>query len=212
MKVEPDEHLISAGECFMFLAWVESAMRDLVVLESGGEDMRRRYNKAFGQDSHPSDFSQKRLELGKCTFGQLKNKFLEIWPQQREIREAIERIVIWRNGFGHANVQPFRKYLLYTPDERAWQKINEYMKCDVCYDYMKNCQCSDSELAEPRTLIFRCFDSGFLNSFYGDIKLVDIGCLTPTARYLSVEYRGVAWPVHGGYIAGENRPICEKQI
>ena len=38
-SVEPDELLIDAGECFMFLLWSETVMRDIVVLKEGGEEV-----------------------------------------------------------------------------------------------------------------------------------------------------------------------------
>ena len=109
IQVQFDDHLRSAGECFMFLLWVESYMRDLVVLQEGGEDMRNRYNKAFGRENHPSDFAQNRLKLSDLAFGKIKNRFLCHWPQWKEdkdVHEAIERVVIFRNGFGHAHIQP----------------------------------------------------------------------------------------------------------
>ena len=56
-SVEPDELLIDAGECFMFLLWSETVMRDIVVLKEGGEDMRRRYSEAFGSDLTPGNSS-----------------------------------------------------------------------------------------------------------------------------------------------------------
>ena len=112
---------------FMFLCWVESTMRDFLALNEGGEDMRQRYNEAFGNQKHPADFSRKRMEIGRCSFGRIKNRFLCTWPEwkdRRNVREALERAVIWRNGFSHANVQPFRPYLLYTPSKNAWIAIN----------------------------------------------------------------------------------------
>ena len=39
MKVKIDQHLINAGECFMYLCWVENTMRNFLVLEQGGRDM-----------------------------------------------------------------------------------------------------------------------------------------------------------------------------
>ena len=114
-SAEPDRLLIVAGECFMHLLWVETVMRDLMVLREGREDMRRRYSMAFGRESHPSDFSRKRMELGTRDFGFVKEQFLEYWPEWRddwEVHDAIERVAIWRNALGHANVQPFREFLL----------------------------------------------------------------------------------------------------
>ena len=60
LNVQPDRLLIEAGECFMYLQWCETMMRDLVVLKNGDVDMCRRYSEAFGRAPHPSDFSRKR--------------------------------------------------------------------------------------------------------------------------------------------------------
>ena len=56
----------------MFLLWCETTMRDLVVLKEGGEGMRRSYARAFGKDSHPSDFSRRRLEHGVRDFREIQ--------------------------------------------------------------------------------------------------------------------------------------------
>ena len=97
-QVTTDNHLIAAGECFMFLCWVESYMRDLVVLWEGGKDMRKRYNEAFGRENHPSDFAQNRLILSARSFGEIKNRFLCHWPkwkEEKDIHESIKRAVIF---------------------------------------------------------------------------------------------------------------------
>lgn len=117
-KVESEEFLIEAGQCFMYLLWSETVMRDFVALKEGGDDMCRRYSQAFGKTPHPRDFSRLRLELGKLDFSVIKERYLghwSKWKNSREIRDAIERVVLWHNGLGHANVQPFRGSLLYTP-------------------------------------------------------------------------------------------------
>ena len=176
-KVEPDEHLIAAGKCFMFLCWVESYMRDLLVLQEGGEYMRKKYNEAFGCDNHPACFAKKRLELGKCSFEKIKTQLLCKWPQWKEhsnVHESIERAVIFRNGFGHANVQFFRPFLLYTPNSKSQESINNYMKCPKCLKNYKSCKCSGNDEAKPRTLIFRCLDKEFRKTFYGDIETIDL--------------------------------------
>ena len=169
-------------------------MCDLVVLKEGDEGMRRRYSKAFGTDPHPSDFSHRRLELGMEDFTVIKDRFLCHWPQwkdHREVRDAIERVVIWRNGLGHANVQPFRGHLLYTPNRTSWKRIGDYMRCHQCYKYYKDCDCCHENLAEPRSVIVK---DETLRTIYEDIRTVDVECFYPAAKSLDVEYRGLAWP------------------
>ena len=195
----------------MFLCWVESSMRDLLVLGNASDDMRRRYNRAYGAERHPADFVRERLELGRRSFGQIKNQFLCKWPEWKDkadIHDVIERIVIYRNGFGHAQVQPFRRYLLYTPSQNAIKGILEFMRCKICLQRLKDCECKRDDMAEPLTLKFACLDREFLVQLYGDIKTVDQECLLNTAIELDVAYQGVAWPGGKQYALAEHRPIA----
>ena len=206
-SIESDEFLAAAGECFMFLLWSETAMRDLVVLKEGDEDMRIRYSRAFGKEPHPRDFSRQRLELGRKDFTLVKNLFLSLWTQWNidgEIRDAIERVVIWRNVLGHANVQPFRGHLLYTPTEASWRRIHEHMRCHQCYEYHKDCDCEQPERGEPLSITVK---DETLQSIYEDIRTVDVECFYPAAISIDVPYRGVAWPTEEGeYVLMDHRP------
>ena len=192
-----DKHLVSAGTWFMFLCLIESTMRDFVTLKEGDDDMRRRYNEAYGRKDHPLDFAQKRLELGRCTFGNIKERFLCLWPKWKNcqrVHEAIERLVIYRNGFAHPQVQWGRSYLLYTPAESAWGKINKYMRCPKCEQFRKDCKCRHVDAMKPHTLIFPFLDKNFTDQLDGDIRTVELDCLKPTAKCLGVEYLGIEWP------------------
>ena len=212
-RIERDEHLIAAGECFMSLCWVESTMGDLIVLQDGDDDMRKRYNDAFGHENHPADFTRNRLNLGKLTFEKVKEKFLYRWPDFRKsktVHKSIERAVIFRNGFSHANIQPFRPYLLYTPDKSACKKIKKYTKCPKCLNYREICKCQDDNLSDPRTLIFRCLEKEFLTSFYGDIQRIDLECFVHAAKSIDVAYRGWAWPRDNEYVIGRSHPSTPK--
>lgn len=206
-SVEPDRLLIAAGECFMHLLWIETVMRDLVVLREGGENMRRRYSAAFGKDPHPSDFSTRRMELGTRDFGVVKGQFLEYWPEWRddaEVHDAIERVVIWRNALGHANVQPFREFLLYTPADSAWKRIQRYTRCHKCFRYLVDCGCDHDDVAEPHSMTVRLRT---LQTIYLDIRTVDVSCFYPVAVSMDVAYQGFGWLTgDGGYLVREHRP------
>ena len=206
-SIEPDEFLGAAGECFMILLWSETVMCDLVVLKEGDESMRRRYSGAFGKAPHPRDFSRQRLELGRSDFRVIKDRFLSLWPEWEaygEIRDAIERVVIWRNVLGHANVQPFRKHLLYTPTEASWRRIREHMRCHQCYKYHKDCDCEQQDRGEPLSIVVR---DETLQTIYEDIRTVDVECFYPAAVSIDVAYRGVAWPIEEGeYVLMDHRP------
>lgn len=205
-SIEPDEFLIAAGQCFMFLLWSETAMCDLVVLREGDQNMRKRYSEAFGKEPHPRDFSRKRLELGRKDFTAIKERFLTLWPKWKmhgEIKDAIERVVIWRNVLGHANVQPFRGYLLYTPTEASWKRICEHMRCHQCYKYHKDCSCELQDRTDPYSIIVK---DETIRTIYEDIRTVDVECFYNAAVSIDVAYRGVAWPAEEGeYILMDHR-------
>ena len=195
VAVEVDHFLSEAGECFMYLLWVESTMCDLITLQKGGQDMVGQYNKAYGNASHPSDFSTKRLELKSLSFSKIRDEFFCLWSQWKKnaVRESIERVVILRNAFSHAQVQPFRNYLLYNP--KYWNSIRTYMKCGRCSNYLRDCDCSKEDLSDPQCLKL---DSGVVCGAYEDIKVIDCDCLCPTAADMGVKYRGIAWPSENG--------------
>ena len=181
----------------MFLLWVESTMRDFIVLNDGGEDMRQKYNNAFGKENHPSDFALERLKIGRCDFSKIKEKFVSILPEEIkaiDVVEAIERSVIYRNAFGHAQVQLLRPFLLYTPKNNSLDKIKKFTKCGLCGKTLKDCQCEGVGYTEPTTLVLRCLEPNFLKNFYADIRTVDLECFVPTAKHINVKYRGPKWP------------------
>ena len=203
IKVEPHGLLIEAGQCFMFLLWSETVMRDFVVLQEGGEEMRKRYSEAFGKEPHPTDFTYERLKLGESDFSKVKHRYLSHWPQwrnNRSIWDTIERVVFWRNALGHANVQPFREHLLFTP--RSWKTFNNHFKCHLCLQYHKDCNCVFENISNPKSFAIR---DETLQSIYADIRAIDISCFHPTSELLNIEYRGVAWPTNsGGYMIKKN--------
>ena len=206
-KVEHYRLMIEAGECFMFLQWCQTVMIDFVVLKQGGDDMCRRYSAAFGEKPHPSDFTHARLELGKLDFSQIKDCFAGYWPQicqEKEVADAIERLVLWRNALGHANVQTFRAHLLYTPTDRNWPRLRAVFRCHKCLEYLENCECSNEDVGEPLSLAIK---QNTIIEIYKDIELVDLRCFFPVACILNVSYRGVAWPkLGGGYVLQEHQP------
>ena len=206
-SVQEDPHLIAAGECFMFLSWVQSAMCDLLALEALGPESQARYNAAHKANAPwPMEFSIERLTLSKESFGSLKDRFLDKWPQWRahDVHASIERVVLLRNAIGHAQVQPLRPYLLYVPEDGRWGALEKYFTCERCRLPLKTCTC---EHGFPKALYLPCQESGFLLSLYGDIRSVDMECLLPTAKLLGVEYQGCAWPTaNGNYTVTRHRP------
>ena len=151
-SVQNDPHLIAAGECFMFLSWVQSAMCDLLALEALGPESRTRYNTAHkANDPWPTDFSNERLTLSKESFGSLKNRFVDTWPQwsAHAVHDAIERVVLLRNAIGHAQVQLNRPYLLYVPEDGRWPVLESYFTCGRCGLPLNSCACEHATPEGP---------------------------------------------------------------
>ena len=167
LSAQTDSHLITAGECFMFLSWVQSAMCDLLALEALSPESRARYNAAPAANaSWPQDFSTNRLTLSKESFGALKGRFLDKWPQWRthNVHVSIERVVLLRNAIGHAQVQPLRPYLLYVPEDGRWGALEQYFTCGRCHLPLNACTC---EHGSPKSLRLPCQEPWFLESLYG---------------------------------------------
>ncbi|MCY4134641.1 MAG: hypothetical protein OXG30_06965 [bacterium] len=182
-------------------------MVDLVVLCEGDEDMRFRYTSAFGRGPHPRDFSRQRMELGKHDFATIKERFLAAVPQLnlgQDTQEAVERVVIWRNMLGHANVQPFRGYLLHTPPPKKWERISRHLRCPQCLKFYADCGCETHDQSEPLTVKI---EEEALLTILEDVRTVDAQCLYPAAVSIDVPYRGLAWPISGDeYEINEHRP------
>ena len=173
-------------------------MCDLLALNPLGPQGRARYNAAFQAGGPwPGDFTEERLTLSKNSFGSLKNRFLDTWPQWRAhtVQDAIERVVLLRNAIGHAHVQPYRPYLLYVPEDGRWPALGANFTCERCRLPLKSCTCAH---ATVKSLILPCREPWFVASLYADIQCVDTQCLLPTAKLLGVEYQGCAWPDGSG--------------
>ena len=188
--IEPDLWWIKAGECRQFLSWVQSQIVDFIVLEGMDNHEREQYNEP---GNHPTCFSQKRGEWIEKSFSCIMKKFFEIWPKyenEKEIHEAIERVCIFRNAFSHAQVQPFRGYDLYYPNN--WNKINQFCYCGLCFKYFGECNCNRKDISDPPCL--KLDEKLVVDTVYLDIKRIDQECFYPISLELGVKYSGVAWP------------------
>ena len=212
LKVQNDPNLQLAGECFMYLLWVESTMIDFLTLEAGDSEMRNGYNIACRSGGDlPKDFAKKRLELSRETFEAVKKDFLKRWPRWEndpEVYGAIERAVIFRNAIGHAQVQLLRPYLLYTPkpkkEGKEWDVLNQYLSCAACRKLLKDCVCKGDNIGSPRSLKL-AFRRGQIE-IYDIIETIDWKCFLPTSQLLNVAYRGIAWPSGAGFKRPQNDP------
>ena len=111
------------------------------------------------------------------------------------MHESIERVVLLRDAFGHAQIQPFRPYLLYVPVDGKWSALGRYFRCAKCLLPLNQCSC---DRASTEALSLPCQEQWFLDSLYGDISCVDFECFVPTAKLLGVEYKGGAWATANG--------------
>ena len=189
LKIEPDPLLVEAGECFMFLLWAECLMVDFIALAEGDRALRDVYNT---DGPHPRNFSKRRLTLKAFDLSVVVDMFLQRWPQwesDSELYHCLHRVAIWRNALGHAQVQPFRGYLLYHP--RSWKRIKKHMRCGRCHEFLENCPCPPAlNVSDPPCMILR---RDTIDTIYLDIKELDRRCFLPTAVSLDVKYLGIAW-------------------
>lgn len=197
IKMHKDQNLILAGESFMYLRWVESAMIDFLTLEAGGSEMRDNYNRTYGHGDWAVDFAKNRLERSEKSFGTVKEDFLEKWPcwkNDPEVHGAIERAGIFRNAIGHAQVQLRRPYLLYMPKSKGgeeWNILSQYLSCLTCHKPIKDCFCKGDDTAFPRSLKFT-FQPGH-NDIVDILYTLDRKCFLPTSKLLNVAYWGLEW-------------------
>jgi hypothetical protein len=111
---KPEENMVNAGILFMFTAWLQSQMSDLIIFSQ---------NRSFIPDfiatpeRVPSDFHKKRVEYWEKHFGPVKNEFKEEFSNLLTDAEKkdVEEIYHLRNMIAHAHVSTGRNYMLYRP-------------------------------------------------------------------------------------------------
>lgn len=111
---KPEKNMVNAGIVFMFTAWLQGQMSDLIIFKKNPElipDFIENPKRV------PSEFSKLRVEYWEKQFGPVKNEFKEVFSNQLSDAENrdVEEIYHLRNMIAHAHVSVGRDYMLYRP-------------------------------------------------------------------------------------------------
>ena len=120
----PEKNMVNAGIVFMFTAWLQGQMSDLVIFKNNPDlladfiDNPRRV---------PNAFHRVRVTYWEKQFGPVKSEFKEAFADilTDEEKIDIEELYHLRNMIAHAHVSVGRDYMLYRPfgGERREQKL-----------------------------------------------------------------------------------------
>jgi len=122
----PEKNIVNAGIVFMFTAWLQGQMSDLVIFKN---------NPDFIADfvDNPSrvqnSYHRIRVTYWEKQFGPVRNEFKKAFADilTDDEKKDIEELYHLRNMIAHAHVSVGRDYMLYRPSggERREQKLIE---------------------------------------------------------------------------------------
>lgn len=125
---KPNENMVNSGIVFMFTAWVQGQMSDLIIFSKN-----KHLIAPFVENPKrvPNEFHRIRVQYWEKHFGPVKNEFKEIFSDiltDSEKSDA-EEIYHLRNMIAHAHVSGARDYMLYRPS--GGQKREEKLIKDL---------------------------------------------------------------------------------
>lgn len=111
---KPDENMVNAGIVFMFTAWLQGQMSDLIIFKN---NPRLIPDFVANPERVPSQFHQIRVAYWEKQFGPVKNEFKEVFSDllTDDEKRDVEEIYHLRNMIAHAHVSVGRDYMLYRP-------------------------------------------------------------------------------------------------
>ncbi|ONF44574.1 hypothetical protein BTO32_06240 [Marinobacter lutaoensis] len=120
----PEKNMVNAGIVFMFTAWLQGQMSDLVIFKNNPGLLP----EFIANPSRvPNEFHQIRVTYWEKQFGPVKNEFKEAFSDilTDDEKKDIEELYHLRNMIAHAHVSIGRDYMLYRPfgGERREQKL-----------------------------------------------------------------------------------------
>ena len=123
----PEENMRNAGIVFMFTAWIQGQMSDLVIFKKHPE-----FIQPFIETPNqiPAAFAKIRFRYWEKQFAPIKKEFIGVFSNCLTVAENrdIEEIYHWRNMIAHAHVSLGRDYMLYRPtgaNEREAKLISD---------------------------------------------------------------------------------------
>ena len=115
---KPEENMVNAGIVFMFIAWLQSQMSDLIIFHKQPELIE---DFVANPERVPSAFHQIRVTYWEKMFGAVKKEFKETFSSLLTDVEKneLEQLYHFRNMLAHAHISVGRDYMLYKPARGA---------------------------------------------------------------------------------------------
>ena len=121
---KPEENMVNAGIVFMFIAWLQSQMADLIIFKKNPDLIP---DFVANPQRVPKAFHQIRVTYWEKQFGPVKSEFKHVFSEKLTDNEKndVEGIYHLRNMIAHAHVSVGRDYMLYRPSggPRREQKL-----------------------------------------------------------------------------------------
>lgn len=132
---KPEQNMLNAGIVFMFTAWLQSQMSDLIIFKKNPTLID---DFVANPERVPNDFHKIRVTYWEKLFGVVKNEFQEVFSDQLtdDEKQSVEEIYHLRNMIAHAHVSVGRDYILYRPSGGAAreQKLISDLKLQPIYN------------------------------------------------------------------------------
>ncbi|HIF9106394.1 TPA: hypothetical protein ACX6QA_003370 [Photobacterium damselae] len=120
----PEKNIVNAGIIFMFTAWLQGQMSDLVIFKNNPNFVP---DFVANPNRIPKEFHSVRVSYWEKQFGFVKNEFKAVFSDilTEDEKRDIEEVYHLRNMIAHAHVSVGRDYMLYRPfgGERREQKL-----------------------------------------------------------------------------------------
>lgn len=108
------KNLLNAGNVFMFTAWIQSQMADLIILNKN-----KNLISSFVSSPKviPDDYHKIRVQYWEKQFGEIKKEFCHEFSDilTEADLDNIDKVYYIRNMLAHAHVSIARDYMLYRP-------------------------------------------------------------------------------------------------
>ena len=123
----PEKNIVNTGIIFMFTAWLQSQMSDLIIFKNNPNLIFEFINNPARV---PPDFHSIRVSYWEKQFGQVKNEFKVSFSDILLDKEKkdIDELYHLRNMIAHAHISVGRDYMLYRPfggESREQKLIDE---------------------------------------------------------------------------------------
>jgi hypothetical protein len=135
MIEKPHDNIVNAGIVFMFTAWIQGQMSDLIIFRNNPSLIA-----PFVENPKrvPNEFHKIRVQYWEKQFGPVKNEFKEAFSGilTESEKSDTEKIYHYRNIIAHAHVSFGRDYILYRPS--GGEKREERLARDLKLQPIEN--------------------------------------------------------------------------